>query len=525
MTVEATTTSSAEPGADVRPEEAGTEETIVSRNPATGEVVDRVPVTTDEELEAAVASAEEAQSHWGRIPVEERVEYLHDAREALLDHRAELRELVVAETGKAQPDALGELLTLFDTLGYYARKGPELLADDRLDLHLLKNKRVTVQHAPAGLVVNISPWNFPLDLAMTPVIPALVAGNAAVIKPSEWTTSTARRAVEIVNRSGLPEGLLQVLPGYGDVGSKLIDFADAVSFTGSVPTGRKVAVQAAEKLIPSTLELGGKDPFVVLDDADVERAANAAVWGAFFNAGQCCMSVERVFVHERVHDEFVERVVQSTRRLRQGVPEDGDVDVGAITFPPQLETIEAHVEEAVEAGAEARTGGSRREIEGGNYFEPTVLVGVDPEMDVMVDETFGPVMPIMEVPSAGEAVRLANATRYGLNASLWSRDRDRAQRLARQIEAGNVCINDVIASYIAIEAPYGGIKDSGIGRRKGSWELEDFTQPKTILEDIVGLSREPFWYPYSEGLMTGIDKAFEALFRRGWAGKIRGLFS
>jgi succinate-semialdehyde dehydrogenase/glutarate-semialdehyde dehydrogenase len=248
------------------------------------------------------------------------------------------------------------------------------------------------------------------------------------------------------------------------------------------------------------------------------------VWGAFFNAGQCCMSVERVFVHEEVYDEFVERVVQLTRQLRQGIPEDGDVDVGAITFPPQLETIEAHVEQAHEAGAEVRSGGGRRELEGGDYFEPTVLVDVDPEMDVMVEETFGPLMPIMKVPSAGEAVRLANETRYGLNASLWSTDADRARRLARQIEAGNVCINDVIASYVAIEAPYGGIKESGVGRRKGVWELEDFTEPKTILEDIVGLSREPYWYPYSENLASGIDKAFEALFRRGWAGKIRGLF-
>lgn len=510
---------------DVARDEPGTSETIVSRNPATGEVIDRVPVTTDDEFDEAIRAAEEAQAHWGRLPAEERVEYLYDAREALLDHRKELRELVVAETGKAQADALGELLALFDTIGYYARKGPELLADEKLDLHLLKNKRVTVQHAPAGLVINISPWNFPLDLAMTPVIPALVAGNAAIIKPSEWTTLVAQRAVEIINRSGLPEGLLQVLPGYGEVGAELIEHGDAVSFTGSVPTGRKVAEQAGRNLIPATLELGGKDPFVVLDDADVERAAHGAVWGSFFNAGQCCMSVERVFVHETVYDEFVERVVQLTRQLRQGIPEDGEIDVGAITFPPQLDTIESHVEQALEAGATARTGGSRREIEGGDYFEPTVLVDVDPEMDVMVEETFGPVMPIMNVPSAGEAVRLSNESRYGLNASIWSTDRDRAQRLARQIEAGNVCINDVIASYVAIEAPYGGIKDSGVGRRKGVWELEDFTQPKTILEDIVGLSREPFWYPYSDGLVNGIDKAFEALFRRGWAGKIRGLFS
>ncbi|MFB6265417.1 MAG: aldehyde dehydrogenase family protein, partial [Bradymonadaceae bacterium] len=317
MTVETTTASGAAAEVDADAET----ETIVCENPATGERIGEVPVTRQDELEEAVRKARDAQSHWARIPAEDRADYLLEAREVLLDHRAELKSLIVEETGKAPPDALAELLTVFDTMGFYAKEGPELVSDEQVDLHLLKNKRTIVQKAPVGLVLNISPWNFPFDLAMTPVMPALMAGNAAVVKPSEYTPMTAIRAVELMNRAGFPEGLIQVLPGYGETGAELIERADAVSFTGSVETGRIVAESAAEQLIPATLELGGKDPLIVLDDANVERAAQGAVWGAFFNSGQCCMSVERAYVHEDVYDSFVDRVVELTENLRQGIPE------------------------------------------------------------------------------------------------------------------------------------------------------------------------------------------------------------
>ncbi|MFB6350542.1 MAG: aldehyde dehydrogenase family protein [Bradymonadaceae bacterium] len=497
-------------------------ETITCTNPATGEVIDEIPAATAEEVDRAADRAGEAQDHWARLPARERAEYLLDAREAILDHRNELRDLLVEEAG--QIDGLAEILLTLDTLGYYASEGPEMLADEKLDLHLLKNKRVVVQHAPAGLVVNISPWNFPLDLSINPIIPALMAGNAAIIKPSEWTPLTAMRTVEIMNRAGLPEGLLQVVPGYGQAGAQLVDHADAVSFTGSVSTGRQVAVGAAENLVSCTLELGGKDPAIVLDDADVERAANGVTWGAFFNSGQCCMSVERAFVHEAVYDEFVERVVRTTRDLRQGDPSARQVDVGAMTFPDQIETVETHVQDAIASGAEVLVGGERPDLKG-DFFEPTVLVDVEPSMTIMTEETFGPVLPIMKVPSAAEAIRLSNESRFGLNSSIWSQNKPRARRLARQIDAGNVCINDVIASYTVVEAPYGGVKDSGLGRRKGRWEIDDYTEPKTIMEDLIGLSREPFWYPYSEKVASVVNSALEPLFRQGLTGKIRGLFS
>jgi succinate-semialdehyde dehydrogenase/glutarate-semialdehyde dehydrogenase len=514
MTVETTSTTSEE-----------TADRIVCTNPADGSTIDEIPVPDAAEVHDAVARAREAQQHWQRLPVDERADYLLDARDILLDHRRELRRLLVAETGKAQTDALAEFLTVFETFDYYAKRAPEALAERSPGLRLLKNKSVTVRRVPHGVSLNISPWNFPFDLAITPLIPSLLAGNAAIVKPSEWTPLVANRTVELMNQAGLPDGLLQSIPGYGETGAQLVDQVDVVSFTGSVETGRKVAEAAARKLIPCTLEMGGKDPCIILDDADLERAANAATFGAYFNSGQVCMSVERVYVHEALYDDFVDTVVTDTRRLRQGNPANGQVDVGAMTFPPQVEIIERHLEDAVDKGARILTGGEAVSIEGGTYFEPTVVVDVSHEMDLMREETFGPIMPIMKVSSAAEAVRLANDTPYGLNASIFSTDRERARRLARQIQSGNVCINDVIASYLAIEAPYGGMKESGVGRRKGLWELDDFSQPQTIMEDRVGLKREPFWYPYRESVVETIDRALDGLYRRGIAAKIKGLFS
>lgn len=500
-------------------------EVIECNNPATGESLGAVPVTKPEELEQAVTRANDAQRRWRRLPVDERAEYLTEAREIMLDHRTELRDLVVAETGKARMDSIGELLTVFDTFTYYANEGPQILADETPSLHLFKNKRVTIHHEPKGLVANISPWNFPLDLAVTPIVPALLAGNSVIIKPSEQTPLTAMRAAELINQTGLPDGLLQVAPGYGEIGAQLVDHADAVSFTGSVPTGRKVAEGAGRNLISSTLELGGKDPAIVLEDADIERSGNGIVWGGFYNGGQCCMSIERVYAHKEIYEELVDRIVSETRQLRQGVPNSDDIDVGAVIMPEQVETIEEHVADAVDKGATVLCGGQRADInEGGLFYEPTVLVDVDHSMKIMTEETFGPVLPIMRVPTGAEAVRLANDSRFGLNSSIWSRDKKRARRLARQINAGNVCINDFLTSYAVLEAPYGGVGESGLGRRKGRWELEEYTNPKTVAEDLIGLSRDPYWYPYSEKVHDAFDRAFDALFRRGWTGKIKGLF-
>lgn len=505
-------------------------------DPASSRMIARMAIATPLEVEEAVQDARRAFEAWRRLSVEERCERVKTAGDILMEHRQELLDLLVAETGKAIVDAQAELLNLFETLRYYTSNGPDFLRDKRLSLHLLKNKRARVEYMPMGVVVNISPWNFPLDLSLTPAIPALVAGNAVLIKPSEHTPLTVFRAVELMNQTGLPDGLLQTVIGRGEVGQFLGDHADAITFTGSVATGRKVAARAAERLIPCTLELGGKDPAIVLEDADIERAANGVVWGAFFNSGQVCMSVERVFVHEAVYEQFVERVVELTGELRQGVPDDHSVDIGAMIDPHQIEIIEAQLREATEQGARVVTGGNRVQLESqtnhhpghtpmiGDFFAPTVLVDVDPSMKVMREETFGPVLPIMKVRSAFEAVKLANDSPFGLNASVWGREITRARQIASQIEAGQVCINDVIVSYAAIEVPYGGVKNSGVGRRKGAAEIYKFVEQKTVLEDILNLKKEPYWYPYSESLGKGIDKVIGLLYQRGVVGRIKSLF-
>jgi acyl-CoA reductase-like NAD-dependent aldehyde dehydrogenase len=498
--------------------------TIECVNPATSKLIAEIEATPVDQIPERVSAAKTAFQSWRRLSVDERCRHMFEARDLLLDHRDELIDLLVAETGKAIIDAQAEFLTLFETFRYYTANASKFLADEPVNLSLLKNKRVKVQYPPVGLVVNISPWNFPIDLSLTPAIPALIAGNAVMIKPSEHTSLAVIRAVEVMNQA-LPDGLLQVVPGFGDVGAALCDEADAITFTGSVTTGRKVAAAAAKNLVPCTLELGGKDPAIVLDDADIERAANGIVWGAFFNSGQVCMSVERVYVHEAVYDEFVERVVELTRELRQGEPVDYDVDVGAMIDPNQKHIIETHLKDAVDKGAQVLTGGRRVDGVDGDFFAPTVVVDVDHSMKVMRDETFGPVMPIMKVRSGFEAVQLANDSEFGLNSSVWTGDVRRGRDLACQVEAGQVCINDVIASYLALEAPYGGVKNSGIGRRKGKGEMRKFVQPKTVLEDIFNLTREPFWFPYNAGVGKAIDKVFGVLYRRGISKKITDLFS
>ncbi|MGB0590878.1 MAG: succinic semialdehyde dehydrogenase [Myxococcota bacterium] len=480
---------------------------IVVTSPLTGQVLGEVPCLEPGAVRSAVARARVAFGPWSEQGVRRRVAILERVLGALISAREDLIDRLIQETGKVRGDALTELLIFFDTARYYLSHAEDLLKDEVVTPHLLKHKRGVVSYTPRGVVGIISPWNFPVDLGLGEVFPALLAGNAVVLKPSELTPLINLELARLAEEAGLPGGVFQVLTGAGETGAAMVEEVDQVTFTGSVNVGRKVAAQAAQRLIPCTLELGGKDPMVVLRDADLDRASSAAVWGAFFNSGQMCMSVERVYVEAAVCEDFTRRVVAKTRALRQGVDGRYTHDVGAMTRPQQLDVVEAHLQDAVDAGARVLCGGGRPPGLPDSFFEPTVVADVDHTMTLMTEETFGPVLPIMAVSDAGEAVRLANDSVYGLNASVWSRDLTTARSVARSLQSGNVCVNDVVTSYGLVELPFGGEKDSGVGRRHGPGGLRKYAVTQAIAEDRLRLAREPNWYPYSPRLLGALERA------------------
>ena len=372
-----------------------------------------------------------------------------------------------------------------------------------------------LRYVPHGVIGVIGPWNYPIVNAFGDCIPAMMAGNSVILKPSEVTPLSSLLMAEMMRECGLPEDVLQVATGDGSTGAALIAEVDCVMFTGSTRTGTAVMKAAAERLIPCYLELGGKDPMVVCADADIERAANAASFYSMNNAGQVCISVERCYVEEPIYDEFVAKVADNVRGLRQGAPTaEGTVDVGAVIFPPQLDIVDGHVRDAVEKGAKILTGGHGHS-EHGRFYEPTVLVDVDHSMKIMQEETFGPTLPIMKVSSADEGVRLANDSEYGLQASVWTKDVERGEALARRIQAGTVCVNDVQTNYLALNLPMGGWKTSGIGTRHGSGGIRKYCKTQSLLVTRMALKREPWMFPYNKRSTMMLRRLFKVLYGRG----------
>jgi acyl-CoA reductase-like NAD-dependent aldehyde dehydrogenase len=472
--------------------------TIAVENPATGKIIAEIEDMKADQVKRLVDGARDAQPGWEALGFDGRAEVMYEMRHWLIENRDRVVETVIAENGKTREDALlAELWYVCDSLGFWAKKARGYLADRRIRAHspLLFGKRIFVRYRPLGVVGVIGPWNYPLTLGFGDAIPALMAGNSVVIKPSEVAPLTILLAREGLEASGLPRDVMQVATGAGETGASLIDHADMIMFTGSPATGKKVMARAAERLIPVSLELGGKDPMIVLADADLDRAANTAVQWAMSNSGQICMGVERVYVEAPVYDEFVSKVVEKTRRLRQGPPGPaGVVEVGAVTFPPQMEVIERHVRDAVDKGARVLLGGNRKSGNG-RFYEPTVLTDVDHTMEIMKEETFGPTLPIMKVKDPEEAVRLANDSRYGLNSSVFTKDVEKGERIARQLDAGNTCVNDALMNYMAQEAPFGGTGESGIGVRHGPEGIRKYCATHTILVTRFALKREPTMYP------------------------------
>ncbi len=467
------------------------------RSPATLEALDEIEVQTSADVRAAVERARKAQPEWAALKVAERGRVLARAIPVLLARQEEFLDVIVRETGKPRAEALVvEIMGACDAIQFWSKNAPKVLADRTVSMHLLKTKRLRIAYRPLGVVGIITPWNFPLMLALNPTIQALLAGNAVVLKPSEVTPLSALLLQDLLRATRIPDGLFQVVLGDGETGAALVEAGvNKISFTGSVRTGRKVGEACGRNLVPCTLELGGKDPMIVCADADLERAANGAVYGAFSNAGQVCVSTERVYVVEEVADAFTQKVIEKTAALRQGA--SGEFDVGPMIWPAQLEIVERHVEDARSRGAVVHTGGRRNPDLPGLFYEPTVLTGVDHEMAVMREETFGPVLPIMRVRDEAEALRLANDSRYGLNANVWTRDRRRGELLARAIQSGSAVVNDCMLTYGATESPFGGVKESGIGQVNGESGLRGFCHAQSIISDRFGAKNEFLWYPYS----------------------------
>jgi acyl-CoA reductase-like NAD-dependent aldehyde dehydrogenase/choline dehydrogenase-like flavoprotein len=489
---------------------------IAVENPATGETLAHVPDLGPDDLAAIVAEARVAQPEWFAAGFEERARILMAARAWMVGNGDRIVETICGETGKpADETMLAELSYGVAALEFWAKNAPAMLADEIVATaspFISGGRELKVRYEPLGVIGVIGPWNFPLINSFGDCIPALAAGNAVVLKPSEITPLTSLLMAEMLAEAGLPDGVFTVATGAGATGAALVDLVDFVMFTGSARTGKRVMAQAAETLTPVSLELGGKDPMIVLADADLERAANAAVSNGLNNAGQVCISVERIYVEEPVHDEFVERLTAKVEALRQGPPgELGSVDVGAIIFPPQIELIDAHVRDAVERGAEVRTGGAVG-TGPGRFYEPTVLTGVDHSMLCMTEETFGPTLPVMRVSDAEQAVALANDGRYGLQASVWTRDTERGEAIARRIEAGVACVNDAQLNYAAMELPMGGWKESGLGSRHGADGIRKYTKRQSLLiTPGYAPSRELNWFPYAGEVTSQVSDTLAAL--------------
>ena len=462
------------------------------RNPGTGATIAEIPVTTGAEIGAALARGRAAQPAWGALPFSERARALRRLTHRMLADDT-LVDTLVGESGKPRYEA--EAIEIFYTCEltryYTGRAGRRALRDDLRHPFVFANKRARVVYHPRGVVGVIGPWNWPLLNNFADCVAPLVCGNAVVLKPSEWTPLTSLRIEALWRELGLPEGVFQVITGKGDVGQALCQQVDMVFFTGSQKVGRQIARDAGERLIPVVLELGGKSPMLVLADADLPRAAHAAVWSGFAHSGQVCVRTERVLVEEPVAERFIDLCAAEIARLRQGPspPPGGDpgavdADVGAMTFAPQVDTARAQIADAVAKGARVVAGGAERaDLGPGRFFQPTLIADATPAMAVMREETFGPVLPVMRVPDAETALRIANESPLGLSGSVWSRDVARARALARRLEAGSVCVNDVLVNYFCVEAPLGGVKGSGIGLRHGPEGLRQFCRLETIVED------------------------------------------
>ncbi|RMG76010.1 MAG: aldehyde dehydrogenase family protein [Chloroflexi bacterium] len=457
---------------------------ISVKNPVTGQEIGVVPKSTRDDVQAAVERAQDAQLAWGAASVEERCRVIRKWGDLIWENQERVMRVIRDETGKNDTGAFIEIIGLDNYIAYYTKHASEFLRPERRQPIFPIIQRGKVYHKPLGVVGVISPWNYPMMLAFLDAVPALLAGNTVVIKPSEITPFSALVTADLAYQAGVPEHVIQIVTGDGETGAALVDYVDMICFTGSTATGRKVAVQAAERLIPFSLELGGKDAMIVLADADLDIAASAAITGSCENAGQMCISIERIYVEEKIYDRFVEKVKTLIHQMTMGAGDGLDIHMGSMTNERELLRVEEHIKDAVEKGAEVIYGGKRRPDLGPLFFEPTILINVDHSMKIMKEETFGPVIPIMKVYNVDEAVRLANDTEYGLSGSVFTRNLALGERIATRLNTGDVSVNRTQAVPASAAMSWGGQKYSGFGGRRGDKEgILRFTATQSILVD------------------------------------------
>lgn len=495
-------------------------DTVPSVNPATGQILGYIEKTSPEMVARSVALARAAQREWTRVPVRERCKRLGKLREVMMARSNELADAVVNESGKPRVEALfADLFVALDSAEYWSKHATAALRSERVPHHSIvaKAKSGRLVYEPLGVIGVISSWNYPLAIPVSQIIPAVVGGNAVVCKTSDFTPQCGALIERVFRDAGFPQDLVTVVQGEGEVGQALIEASpDKVMFTGSVATGRRVAEACATKLIPSVLELGGKDAMIVLADADLKVASSAAVWGSYTNCGQVCLSVERLFVEQTIADKFAEECVEKTKKLRLGPGSDPATDIGPLIRPQHVQRMLELVEDAVARGARVLCGGNTRPDLGPNFFEPTVISGVDSSMRLFQEETFGPILAMQTVKDAEEAIQRANDSPYALAGSVWTKDAKKGRAIAQRLHAGAVMVNDTISYFGIAEAPHGGRRASGWGRTHGRAGMMEMVQTKYVDVDGLPHTEKPWWYRYGFEL----QKAAEAFLQFEFSGSV-----
>ncbi len=517
--------SRSEPEAERTEAFAASGDEIVSTNPATLEEVGRVSVTPVGDLDAIVEQARAAQRRWSHVPLRERAKVVQRAANWLYDNHEHVATLLTRENGKTIVESyVMEVFPVLDMWNYTAKHGPAILARERIPTPqlFLKHKRHYFDYTPLGVVGIVAPWNYPFSIPSGDAAIALLAGNAVIIKPSPLTPLIAEEVRRAFVAAGLPDGLLAIVHGDAPLGAAMCAHPgiDKIVFTGSVETGRRVGEACAAVMKPFVLELGGKDAAIVLDDADVDRAVRGVLWGGIANCGQTCAGIERVYVHRNLHDEFVSSLSARASGLQPGDPMDPATQIGPFTDPRQYDTVVRHVDEAVSLGASLLTGGPVDPGLPGKFYAPAVVRGVDHSMSLMREETFGPVIPVMPFDDERDAIKLANDSEYGLGASIWTRNTARASKLAEELEAGSVWVNDHMYSFAVAELPWGGVKRSGIGVAHSKFGFYEMVRPKLLALDS-GKVPVAWWHPYDERLRNAMHAVISTLYSPSTSEKLR----